>query len=173
MKDVVVIVDTSIARACGIGNPPAPQCMDALDAFLARASLKGDLRVGISNNLRIEWNRHASDYAVRWLSRMIAKKLHKVCDAVWVGERSLLEAAERQLSAAKYKEVLKDTHVVSMAMGSSQRVISLDVAQRRLLLELKDALPALKALHWAVPTVHPTPQWLGAGAPDDHAIRLG
>jgi hypothetical protein len=173
MKHRVIVVDTSVARACGIGSPPAPQCMEALDALLLRASQKGDLRVGLSNELRIEWNRHASNFAVRWLSTMIAKKLHKVCSTPWEGERRLIDTAAHRLTPTKFKAVLKDTHIVCMAMGSSQRVISLDVAQRRLLSELKDDLPALTRLHWAVPTLHPTPQWLGNGAPDDPQIRLG
>lgn len=165
-----VVVDSSVARACGRGklgaNSPAPQCVAALKAISG-----ADLRTAMSLELKEEWGRHAGEYARRWLSNMIARKRFMFSGAVWAGSADLERAADA-LSSSERRAVIKDAHVVALAMSVGRRVLSLDDEQRRLLSKLAPVVTLLKSLHWVNPVRAGAIDWLRAGAAERSALCI-
>lgn len=165
-----IVVDTSVARACGKGNltsnSPAPECIRALVAIS-----EGALSTAMSKALKDEWKEHAGEYAKRWLSNMIARKRFVSNNAEWVGEPEF-EAAASDLPPKEHREVLKDSHLVSLAMCTGRRVLSLDEAQRLLLKRVAVRVRTLCQLHWANPTRDRVENWLRDGAPDDRSLCI-
>lgn len=91
-KVIHLVIDTSVAKACGAdklgANSPAPQCVAALKTLQDKG-----LRVAMSPPLNEEWKRHAGHFATKWLHTMIAKRQWTLCSQPWIGEPQLLAAA--------------------------------------------------------------------------------
>ena len=90
---------------------------------------------------------------------MTATKRYRFVRSVWEGTAQLLDAAAG-LPGDQPVEVAKDTHLVGLAMLTHQRVVSGDLRQRRLLVQLLEEVPVLAGL------------WLEAGAPPQPALTL-
>ena len=165
-----IIVDTSVARACGRGhiyaNSPAPQCVNALAAIS-----NGNMMTAMSRDLKEEWHRHAGPYARRWLGNMIARKRFAVVNDSWGGE-SLVVSEVQGFSDKKRLAVLKDLHLVSLAMLTDKRILSLDDSQKELLAVVASKVKVLRSIHWANPKNVETQRWLLAGAGDEKSLYI-
>lgn len=158
-----LVIDASVARAAGTGNPhanpPAPQSIDCLEAVR-----DGSFSVVFDGETRDEWLRHGRPFAVKWLANMKAtKRFRFLRDVQWEHLGVLLEAAA-DLPGNQPAAVAKDAHVVALAMVSDRRVLSGDLRQRELLGKL-DGVPDLELLCWASPAEPGTLGWLHSGAP--------
>ena len=70
-RAVGVVVDASIARAAGPGDrPPAPACLQALQAML-----EAGLFAVVCDELHDEWRRHGSRAFNRWRKQMHSRRL--------------------------------------------------------------------------------------------------
>lgn len=165
-----IVVDTSVARACGRGhiraNSPAPQCVAALAAMA-----DGNMRTAMSAALKKEWDTHAGEYAKKWLGNMIARKRFSMVRAPWDGESSVEDEAQG-LPEKKRQAVLKDLHLVSLAMLTDRRVLSLDDSQRELLSLIVSKVISLRKLHWVNPKGAETQRWLLEGACDQQSFCI-
>lgn len=166
-----VVVDASVAKAAGVGRPdagpPAPQAIHALDALREGGGI-----VVFGPKLKAEWERHARSYALKWLGNMRAtRRFAAEPDDAWPQETALLDAAA-DLPAEQPAEVAKDAHLVSLAMTTDRRVLSLDDRQRALLLALLPRVPSLGALYWVSPRQPEVHLWLRAGTPEEPALQL-
>lgn len=159
-----IIVDTSVARACGKGNlaanSPAPQCIRILAAIA-----ETDLRTAMCKELKDEWAKHAGEYARKWLGNMIARRRFTPSNETWPGHVEL-EAAAATLPAKQERAIMKDAHVVGLAMRTDRRVVSLDDAQLALLASICEQVKSLLVLHWINPASEKSEPWIRAGAPE-------
>ena len=166
-----MVVDASVARSAGLGRPdagpPSPQAVAALDAVR-----DGGHQVVSSPALEQEWDRHARDYALRWLGNMVARKRYVYIRDTWAEEAALLERAA-DLAPSKREAVAKDVHLVGLAMLTDRRVLSLDDQQARLLQDLPDLPRQVHALHWVSPRDPRAVPWLLEGAHDAPTLCLG
>jgi hypothetical protein len=125
----------------------------------------------MSVELKNEWNAHAGLYAKRWLGNMIARKRFAVVRGTWEEEGLVVKEAQ-ELPAKKRLAVLKDLHLVNLAMLTDKRVLSLDDSQKELLAVVASNVKALRSLHWANPKNDETQRWLLAGARDEKSLCI-
>lgn len=167
------VVDASVAEAAGRGDPgsapPSPACVGALDAIAAAGH-----GVAMSPELKDEWQRHARDYARKWLLNMVSRKRLHAVRPRWRDQLHLLEVAA-ELPGHAGREVAKDVHIVALAMETDQRVLPLDRRQRALLERCVHELPSLRSLHWANPSESGAEAWIRAGAvaPSGYELQAG
>lgn len=165
-----IVIDTSVAKAAGRGRPdagpPSPACVAAFEAIDAAG-----LSVAHSTELKQEWLVHARPFARKWLASMFARKRVQIVREPWPREADLLSAAA-DLPGDTEKEVTKDAHLVSLAMQTDRRVVSLDARQRALLKRLVPAIPELGPLHWTDPSDARVVPWLREGAADAPSLQL-
>ncbi len=172
-KPVRLVVDASIARAAGKGNraanPPAPACIQALEIIQAQEQL----RALFSKEVLDEWYKHASIFATKWLGNLKARKRFERLDVPRWEHSAAVRDAAFDLEGRGEAAVLKDLHMVELAMASDRRVVSLDDRQAALLGRLAATVPALGGLHWANP--HSRAEvlpWLERCAPEEACLCI-
>ena len=163
------MVDTSVARAAG-GRPdagfPSPQCTEVLECI-------GEYHfIAMSKALRQEWYKHASNYALNWLSEQIGRKRVRLGAPAWSEEIPLLEAAQT-LEGNGPEEVRKDLHLIALAMVHDRRVVSNDLRQRTLLGRIPEPPPQLRELMWASVMAGEALPWVKEGCPERDHLRVG
>lgn len=149
-----VVIDTSVARACGgldAVHPTSKNCRDFLLAFRA-----GGNTLAFSEDLRCEWREHKSTFARTWLVSMNARRnVEKLSLAphVHLRNRILLDTPE---PAAK-REVLKDFHLIEAALETDRVVVSLEkVSLAFFHRAARNRAAELRQVMWRDPCVEPT-----------------
>ena len=93
-------MDTSVARAAS-GRPGAgfhsPQCTQVLEY------IGSNYMIAMSKELREEWTRHQTPYALNWLAEQIGRKRVKLGAAHWPDEITLLEAAQSSTAHCRHR----------------------------------------------------------------------
>lgn len=139
-----------------------------------RAEDRKDVGAAISPMLKEEWDRHKSRYATRWLSAMAARGAFRYVHEPWADVADYRDAVDAQSDTAR-RELIRDEHVVALAMQTSQRVLSQDRRQARYLRALlshPSTPEALSGLHWVAPDLPRAIDWIGEGMPDDDSMKL-
>lgn len=163
------MVDTSVARSAGgrLGAGfPSPECTYTLE------QIGSNYEVAMSKDLRDEWRKHATDYALNWLVTQVSRKRVRLGAPQWSDEIALLEAAQ-SLPGNGPSEVKKDLHLISLAMTHDRRVVSNDLRQRALLRRISELPESVRGLMWASVMAGEALPWLEAGCPEQDALRVG
>ncbi len=126
----------------------------------------------MSKPLRLEWDKHATNYALNWLGEQIGRKRVRLGTPAWSGEVPLLEAAQ-SLGGNGPEEVQKDLHLVALAMVHDRRVVSNDLRLRTLLGRIQDPPNELRELMWASVIAGEALPWVKEGYPDRDMLRVG
>lgn len=160
-----VVVDADIARSAGASEGMAKACRAALEA--ARES---SLQLVWTPSIRLEWQRHQSKFARKWLRSMYARKLvHGRTDAPHPGLRSACYALPVESGRTT---TLKDVHLLEAAIATDQRLLSRDENARTTFSSLEAAAHILGAIHWGNPTQPACLSWIERGLPTERAFRL-
>jgi hypothetical protein len=164
------VIDASIAGAAGNrdANPSRP-CTAALNAVFDTLH-----RLAMSGTLLEEWKHHQSRFARGWLRSMYARRLVDELDIVDdVTFRGRIEHAASDVDIAAI--LLKDAHLIELALASEERILSLDDTARRHFHQAAQEIRELRRLCWANPAVadEQTVEWLLAGAHADRHRKLG
>jgi hypothetical protein len=166
-KRVRLVIDASILRAAGDRSVPARSCRDFLEAVLEICH-----QVVACGELSGEWRRHRSRYSAVWQRRMISRKKFKV-DSV---RAPLKEAVEDlDLPDGQRLDLLKDLHLVEMALQTDGRVASLDESARGLFARASTSLRDLRSLTWVNPmrSEDGAIEWLEKMCPREPERSLG
>ena len=159
-----LVIDASVAGAAGDREAtPSRECSDFLEAF--RGSKH---RVAVSTPLLEEWQRHQTRFAGRWLRSMYARRR---VEAIEVEEdKSFRELLQQAVPRQRIADILlKDAHLIEVALVADQRVISLDEEARRQFGRAALAVTVLRTICWVNPvrSAEQPIEWLHAGAPQE------
>lgn len=125
-------------------------------------------RVAYCAELLDEWKEHESSFALKWRREMTAKKKTEWVELRDVG--ALLNTIEGGVtSQRRQREMLKDAHLVEMAVQVPAPVVSCDEKARAMFADLADVSSRVGSVVWVNPAEESerSIQWLEAGAPDE------
>jgi len=165
-----LVIDASIAGAAGNRDAdPSRPCTAALNAVLDTLH-----RLAMSGPLLEEWKRHQTRFARGWLRSMYA---HRLVEELDIREdetlRGRIEDAAPDADIAAI--LLKDAHLIELALASDERILSLDESARRHYHQAAQKIRELRRLCWVNPAVpnEQAVEWLVAGAHSNRHRRLG
>lgn len=170
-KKKQLVVDASVARAAGASEGPAETavaCGEALDAAFDHHL------VVFSKEGFDEFERHASDFALRWFRRMESKaRVRRHTNPNWRLRRQLERLSG--LTEAARKAMLKDAHLLDAALATDRIVLSRDEKARTLFRTASRVLPEVGKVHWGNPEVaeEEVVDWLRKGAKVEVRRTLG
>lgn len=166
-----LVVDADIGRSAServSSDPTGRMCVDFLDAIVAHGH-----RAAFSPALATEWEKHAGRYAQAWEIKMTRQGLRLFLDDV---PTETVDAAIRTAAENKGVEdlLLKDSHLVALAVLTGQRIASREAKSRRHFSVCLTSVPEVMDLVWVNPArAEEAPcEWLAAGAPDEHHRKL-
>jgi hypothetical protein len=162
-RPVAVVVDTSIASACGKEGTTHPQGLACLDTL--KVIREGDLALTMSAPIFEEWQRHAGSFARKWLSKMRSSR--RVKDVSPRPHNATRRAAKALPDEGIRRAIEKDMILVEAALATDHRVLSLDEKIRGYLCDLTRDVADLRKIHWANPMTPACIPWVREGAPDD------
>lgn len=164
-----IVVDASVARAAGeTSHPVSSRCREFLNDMLIICH-----RVVMSDDIRREWDKHASVYSVRWLAAMRSKgKVVRVTP----GPSDLME---RIISAAEWKTkdtaaMEKDLLLPLAALATDRLVASGDSRVRDEFAKAARLVDTLSSIVWVDPSKEEDHcgEWLRAGARHETTLTL-
>ncbi len=165
-----LVIDASITHAAGDRESDrSRQCT----AFLV-AILDFSHRIVVSDPWLQEWQKHRSRYARTWLTRMYAHRL--VVKVIINGDPKMRSQIERLASSEKVaSQLVKDLHLIEVALISDKCIASLDDDARTCFSEIAEKLRVLRSICWVNPErPEELPiEWLKKGAPDEKYRMLG
>ncbi|HLL52038.1 MAG TPA: hypothetical protein VK447_00745 [Myxococcaceae bacterium] len=172
----LLVIDADIARACGSSDrPPAPQCVETLEAVLQICH-----RVLVTEALNEEWHRHAGRNKVfmRWLKGMFGRK--KVVRRTVPEDLELVRKVVQAgmtvgANEAEQAQVAKDVHLLAAALKGDERILSLDDRARRRFQQAASTVVQIAQICWVNPVNEDEGvlTWLEAGAPEEKHRQLG
>lgn len=174
-----LVVDASVLRAAsreGSTHPIGSRCRDILETILGA----GHESV-ITDEIVEEWNRHNSRSAIRWRSRMNARRRFKKVKPANCSDVLTTLHQSSKFSEPEVAAVEKDIHLVAAARSvdrsvshANRAILSLDEVMRNLLRKLTTETRALDRLQWANPAYEfePLQAWLADGRPAAPQWRL-
>lgn len=166
-----LIIDASIARASSGEHAVHPTSMRCRDCLM-EISNHGH-RMVMTPELRAEWDRHQSNFALQWRTSMQRRgRVVSVEATLEEGLRGRIEATaetEQQCEA-----IVKDLHLVAAARLPDRTILSLDEIMRRLLHRASRQVRELRPIVWANPDREEemVPAWIRAGARSEPQRRL-
>lgn len=161
MKRLLVVDANLIQAASNSGNPFAFACLRILNRILniCHAAALNDV-------LRDEWDRHASVASRTWIG--IMEKRGKLIERT-PRRHSLRDGLHSHFDSEQHREeVLKDLHLIELALDADRVVLSLE-RRCKDLLEQHTGLLSELLWHNPVQDVEATIRWLEAGAQWDEA----
>lgn len=164
-----IVVDCSIAQAAGSVESEHPcgiRCRDFLMKLRGR-----NHRLAWSNKIAEEWNKHRSKFATEWLFAM--HRLDNVRDVQ--SSLQLTEAiVDSELDQGIKDALIKDSHLVEVALETDKRIGSLDDKARSYFSILSQSVQAIGDILWTNPVNEheEATKWLEVGAPDQPNRRL-
>jgi hypothetical protein len=172
----LLVIDADIARACGDSDrPPAPQCVQTLNAVLQICH-----RVLVTDALNEEWHRHARGNKVfmRWLKGMIGRKKvarREVPEDPVLVRKVVQHGMTAGANESEQVQIAKDVHLLAAALKGDQRILSLDDRARRRFQQAASAVAQIAGICWVNPVNENEGvlTWLEAGAPEEKHRQLG
>lgn len=161
-----LVIDASVARSSGGEDatyPTSVHCRDFLQAVLDICH-----KVVMTPDIKEEWDKHQSVFALRWRRRMVAKGkfvfLKEVSEDKELWDKiDLIAATDRQRA-----DMFKDLRLLEAAIATDKTVISLDDnTARTFFSQAAVDINALKEIVWVNPdqVEEETPiEWLESGA---------
>lgn len=160
-----LVIDASIANAAGELNPASQHHRD----FLETARKVGH-RVVLTPEIKAEWDKHQTRYALKWLRSMVASKqvcwleavvredlrdnIAKVAThelayrASMISLKSLYQLDPHSIHAKSCAAMLKDTHLLEAALATDRTVISVDDIVRKLFAVAGERIREIKNIVW-------------------------
>ncbi len=169
-----LVVDACVARSFGSPTAvqsPAPECRDFM---LTMMECKH--KIVMTKEIKAEWDKHQSRFAMRWRSQMVAKKLliaiptPEADPEIW---KPIEDTAETDPQRAK---MVKDILLLEAALATDRRIVSLDEnTARRYFTQASQTIKKLQRLTWVNPSrpEETAIQWLEDGAPAEENRMLG
>jgi hypothetical protein len=126
----------------------------------------------LSEELSTEWRNHASDWSVRWMASMRAKRKIVTIETDFPGTPIVLSSAK--FDAGQLAAMEKDLLLIEAAISTDRRIASLDSTVRRLFAEASEENSHLAAIIWVDPTRDEdnASSWLKSGARDKASVTL-
>lgn len=161
-----LVIDASVARSSGGEDatyPTSVHCRDFLQAVLDICH-----KFVMTPDIKEEWDKHQSVFALRWRRRMVAKGkfvfLKEVSEDKELWDKiDLIAATDRQRA-----DMFKDLRLLEAAIATDKTVISLDDnTARTFFSQAASEINALKEIVWVNPdkVEEETPiEWLENGA---------
>lgn len=168
----ILIIDASVARAAGNieAVKPVPRlCRDFLSAAFDICH-----KVGMTDGIEREWNKHASGFTMHWLTMMVSHgKRKRISSRKNTDLRRKISSSG--LDSESRKAMLKDVILIEAAMVSDGIVVSLDEKARGLFQGFSDKAVKLNNIYWINPSANSeTPiKWLDEGAQLEEKRSLG
>lgn len=164
-----LVIDADVARSAGESvHPISSDCRAVLDTVRDCGH-----KLVMTNQIAQEWRKHRSAYTRKWQTLMYARKL---IDVLVVDEDTLLRASieNSAITAAQWRAVEKDMHLVEAAIATDKLVVSKDEQARTPLKVAASDVAALKRIIWVNPTKpEETPvRWLEQGAKAERSRQL-
>lgn len=130
------------------------------------AVLEMGVRLHLSQELNDEYDRNASKWFRSWLKKMWSRRL---VDRI---ELRNFESIRGGLQSSVTRD---DAHLVAAAIQDHARVLSLDERARIAFVSEGSAVPGLRGVLWANPSVKKerVVEWIKRGLKDDKHRRLG
>jgi hypothetical protein len=171
---VSIVVDASVARSCGDSTAIHPLPIQCRDFLLVMQEHRHS--VVMTKEIRAEWDKHQSRFALTWLRQMVAKKqfkpipLPEIDPEIW----ELMEALAK--TDNQRAEMTKDILLLEAALATDRRIVSLDekTARKYFTNAAKESVK-LQALVWVNPSKEEENpiEWLKCDAPADPERMLG
>jgi len=169
-----LVIDASVARSSGGEDatyPTSVHCRDFLQAVLDICH-----KVVMTPDIKEEWDKHQSIFALRWRRRMVAKGkfvfLNVPADKELWDKIDQIAGTDRQR-----REMFKDLRLLEAAIATDKTVISLDdKTARRFFSQAASEINTLKQIVWVNPdkVEEETPiEWLESGAKPEFERLLG
>jgi hypothetical protein len=174
-----LVIDASVARACGgpqAIHPTSMHCRDFLESVLNICH-----QVVMTSEIRNEWDKHQSRFALEWRKNMVAKrKLIPLKDLPL--DQMLWKELEDSATTDKHRQqIVKDICLLEAALATDKIVISLDDNTARKYFsqaaqQIQSLQDSLKDIIWVNPDHVEQEQpiaWLTKGAPYEENRTLG
>ena len=162
-----VVVDTCVVRSAGSASlGPSKECKDILVAIRDSRT-----RIAMCKRLLNEWRRHWSALARQWFVEMHARRL---VDASFpdVTDVGLSDAVGRAADEHARKPMLKDIHVIELALRSDERIISSDSRAWRHFRSLSSQYRRIAGIMWSRATGKDVEDWIRSGLPTRADLQL-
>lgn len=147
-----IVIDACVAFSCGTSeHPHSSNCRRALDLIATHRH-----KIVLYPDLQEEWDRHQSNYFIRWRATMIAKKLFcRIDNVVRLHDlRTQLDTIlQSTISENDKKAILKDLHLIEAAIETDKIVLSKDEAARLLFRGVCTTVPDVRRILWGNPVI--------------------
>lgn len=167
-----IVLDASVMRAAGIRGASDPRSSGCREFLMAIRRIGH--RVVLGPEIRVEWDKHQSRFAMDW--RVSMAKIPKI-DLAEIGAVEELRDRVRESapSAAVARILLKDLRLIEAALASDRIIASLDDAARGHFARCCPKVPELTSIVWVNPGTadEGLVEWLEGGARDEPRRRLG
>lgn len=173
-QSFVIVVDSSVAMAFGgpkATYPDSKACRDFCSTMLRVCH-----RVILTPDIKEEWRRHASSFARKWLSAMVARRKFSYLDEGAVFDRELRQGIRAFAVSDNDRAAMdKDCRLLEASIATDKRIASLDEDARTRFARVSQSVGVIKAIVWVNPSQDPAAkiEWLESGAPDRRELRLG
>jgi hypothetical protein len=171
---VNIVVDASVARSCGDSKAIHPLPIQCRDFLIAMQECKHS--VVMTKEIREEWNKHQSRFALTWLRQMIAIKQFKAVSLPEL-DQEIWEPIEACAKTDKERAAMtKDILLLEAALATDRRIVSLDEnTARRYFTDAAKEIVKLQPLIWVNPSKEKENpiEWLQNDAPADPERMLG
>lgn len=135
-----IVVDADIARSSGTSEHPVSSGSRAL---LDNVSKNGH-KLTMCPTMMIEWKKHRSLFAKKWLASMIAKKKVNFVKPEAQTDNMIINIKEN----AKANIAKKDSHLIDAAIYSDRVIASNDDIARNVFCELSSHCGDIRTIKW-------------------------
>ncbi len=141
----LLVVDASVAQSAGETEHPASSCCrNSLLAILTICH-----RVVMTDAIREEWHRHASNFSRKWLVSMYARKKVPPCEEM---QLSHVDEACKGLSDGEQDGLRKDLCLIEAACLGDGIVVTRDDAIQAIWLKCHERFALSKPIQWINPS---------------------
>jgi hypothetical protein len=171
MISLCIVVDASVGRAAG--EPVSVHASSSRCRLFLQAMLDGNYKMALNNPIKIEWDKHQSNYAMTWRAAMARKgRIQRVSNNQSHDLRHAIQGFSLDRNIGEI--MLKDAHLLEAAQASDQRVASLDETVRGHFRRLCKTFEEIGPILWTNPikSSDESVDWLTRGAPDERDRRL-
>jgi hypothetical protein len=169
-----LVIDASVARSCGDQQATYPTSVRCRDFLTAVKDCQHSLVM--SPDIKAEWDKHQSRFALQWRRQMIAKRQFVALPDQPI-DQPLWDAIETlALNDRERAAMTKDILLLEAALDTDRTITSLDEnTARKFFTKAALTISKLQKIVWVnpdKPEETPIP-WLQAGAPADRDRMLG
>lgn len=144
-----IVVDADVARSAGLTeHPVSKNSREVLQSIL-----NSQLSVSFCKTLSDEWRKHASIFAKRWLTTMIAKKKWSLITPHDLVQNDIINS---NLTDGEKAAAIKDAHVINNAIQTDKFIASNDKIARGIYSKISQTTNNLNDVTWAIPAEHGT-----------------